>query len=1280
MQWVMWLFCSIFLGLIFQSSPLFFTVFFLGIIISIITSSLRHRIQNLQEQQDQIHLRLNSTEKWTAQQKKNQESVVSVSSELSTLQQQVVAIQQENRELRALLRAVLAQQGTPLETPPVLSIPEVSETPEPSAQTTISAEPSEIPEMAMKESQPLLTVSPETSQEPLLVENRAEVSSDLGVVASVVSVHAAEPVLSSQPVVEQEVHLLVQQPEVSVGEAKSKLDVLDVLDVLGTTEATKQTARTQKTESPTFPEKSPTVRATSFVQAQKNLRTEPKSSSRDEESWESFIGSKLLTYVGIAILVLGLVSLLTYSLTQMGPLGRCLTGVGCGLVLLATGFFLEPREKYTLYGRIVMGGGWSVLYFTAYGAYHIAAMKVIQTPVLGTSVMAVVAVGMLLHSLHYRSESTTGVALLLSYITLFVSPVSLYTHVAGLILGILIGFFAYRWRWVVTHLVGVVLLYGGYGTWLFFQGPKSLPTHQTEYLLASIFLVGLWAIFKAPDFSKPSDDRWEQYLVPIIGLLNLLGLAVVRKITHHVFKTHGAPATALYLGLIYIVICQILRWRGRDRVYHVDASVGVVLVLVGLWCLIVPYHTTMLSWMAVGVMVFCYSLYRNDRYFRDLGHLTLAVSILLVLGGEWPKEIVRWFYQVVSGEMLLEIKHTALPNKIMGSPMALGITGAIGASVMFLGSWLTFLLLRRQQQEFSVSEETRDRILVFFSTITMMWSLFLCLQPWACAVAWSVLGFLLFLYGLYRQQFILRAWSHLVLGWTLASGDLLGLSRLHLGLSMGFSGLLLLFDGYMTLRLDRNNPISEQEALLEKFLVVGGTTALVLAASILFAPFAMLVAWLILALVLFFYGYHRGDRVGRWCAYVLHIFTTGYGCCFLIFNQDIITVVGAWKASRFVFVVLLATALSYSYAALIHVLWKTHDDVEPYQEEQLLVSVGNLSLVITGWYALPAITVALAYALTAILWLKLALRWQRKYLRIHASFLLVLSSFWLFTVNMNALGVLLRIPRRILSSVPVIGLLAYAGMIWQQLRTENKKDPDMWEAKLPALFSVINFSAIQVLLYYHAYFSGLGWMLHGLVLFVLLRWFLRPWYSLLGLIATSMSSVALVSLALRHIGDPWTYVLQYPVLLFGPCLLFVAHLWSKWLLPAPSAFVAVDRLMESSLVALTSSLKTILGFLFCTVLLAILTILLPAQQLSLGWGIAGFFLGWYGLSGQEKFFRWIALALFGVAVGKILLVDIFHFSTAQKIITFISVGLALLFISFLYNRFKDKLADLLLKD
>ena len=150
-----------------------------------------------------------------------------------------------------------------------------------------------------------------------------------------------------------------------------------------------------------------------------------------------------------------------------------------------------------------------------------------------------------------------------------------------------------------------------------------------------------------------------------------------------------------------------------------------------------------------------------------------------------------------------------------------------------------------------------------------------------------------------------------------------------------------------------------------------------------------------------------------------------------------------------------------------------------------------------------------------------------------------------------------------------------------------------------------------------------------------------------------------------------------PVCFFASLTVFAAHLVSKLFLPKTTGEEAKPG--DIAVFAKAQQWSSMFfGLLFCGVFLFVLTTILPGRHFSLGWGIAGFALGWYGLSGREKYFRWIALSLFGLAVGKIVFLDVFRFSTAQKIITFISVGLALLLLSFLYNRFKDKLAELLL--
>ncbi|TNE47087.1 MAG: DUF2339 domain-containing protein [Deltaproteobacteria bacterium] len=1269
MSFLLWFIVAILLGVAFGSVPLFVSIGLFGVALSQVSATLRKALRKVEERQDNLQLDIDVPTQIVEQVQKQTQALRSLELRVSQCQERIATLERENRGLRSLVRSMAdgpmpdLSEALQLEAP---AVAEPSPTPELSApaevRTDVVDEPKRQHEVDAQPEKEEANVSEEPQEQEVKSVDAEEAPAELSSIF-------LQPPVEAKSVEEESSNVEEESPKVEEPQPESPTPV----DAPESSKPSKDSL---------LPPLSTKAEKPKTQGQRKALQSAPPSvgSSQptpQEESWEAFIGSKLLSYVGIGILVLGLVFLLTYSLTQMGPLGRCMVGAACGALLLGVGFFLEPREEYKLYGRIVMGGGWSVLYFTSYGVHHINAMKIVQDPILGTLILAATAGGMLLHSIRYRSESTTGVALLLSYVTLFVSSVGLYTHVAGLLLACLICVFAYRFRWVITHLVGVILLYSGYGTWLYFQGHKTVAEHRPEYLLASGFLVLLWALFKIPDFAKAGEyKRWEQRLVPVIGLLNLFGLALVRKVTHFVFQTKGAPATALYLGLLYIGISQTLRWRGRETIYRIDSTVAVVLMMVGLWCVFVPYNATMISWLVLGVVVWLYSFYRTDRYFRDLGNLVMGVATVMSLGGEWPKELVRWFYKVGSGELVLNMKTTALPNKVLGSVFSMGVVGAVGAIVVFAGSWWTVQWLERQGQANELSEMARERGLIVFSSVTMMWALYKMLPAFGCALGWSVLGLLLFLYGLYRKQFVLRSWSHFVLFWVIISGEMLGLSRIQMGLSMAFSAVLLFLDGYLTLRLSQREELTEEEVFLEKFLVMGATATLAVSASFLFSTFSMVLAWMLLGVVVFLYGYVRGDDVARWCAFLLHAVAAAFASIWMILGSETMVLVGNWRASRYVFLVLLSMLLSYGYAAALHRLWSNKETKALHDEENLLVSGGNLAFLLAGWYALPSLAVAVAYAMAGALWLYLSMLWQRPYLRLHSSIISILSGFWLFTTNMNAEGSLLSIPRRILSSLPVLGLWGYVSLLWKQVKPTEKVEKD-WVVHAPAILSFMNFAAIQVLVYYHADIDGLGWGLHALLLLALVRYLDRPMYSLQAMIAMGMAGFRFCSVALHHVGGPWAYLQEHWALVLGPLAIFAAHLGSKLFLSPSKEQDSSEGPTQAFAEAYRRS-PAFFGLLFCGVFLFVLTTLLPGRHFSLGWGLAGFVLGWYGLSGREKFFRWVALSLFGLAVGKIVFLDVFRFSTTQKIITFISVGLALLLLSFLYNRLKGKLAELLL--
>lgn len=79
--------------------------------------------------------------------------------------------------------------------------------------------------------------------------------------------------------------------------------------------------------------------------------------------------------------------------------------------------------------------------------------------------------------------------------------------------------------------------------------------------------------------------------------------------------------------------------------------------------------------------------------------------------------------------------------------------------------------------------------------------------------------------------------------------------------------------------------------------------------------------------------------------------------------------------------------------------------------------------------------------------------------------------------------------------------------------------------------------------------------------------------------------------------------------------------------------------------------------------------------LSILWGFYSLFLIALGIWKKKKHLRIGAIALFGVTLIKLFFYDISHLDTIAKTIVFVSLGLLLLIISFLYNKYKHIISD-----
>ncbi len=79
--------------------------------------------------------------------------------------------------------------------------------------------------------------------------------------------------------------------------------------------------------------------------------------------------------------------------------------------------------------------------------------------------------------------------------------------------------------------------------------------------------------------------------------------------------------------------------------------------------------------------------------------------------------------------------------------------------------------------------------------------------------------------------------------------------------------------------------------------------------------------------------------------------------------------------------------------------------------------------------------------------------------------------------------------------------------------------------------------------------------------------------------------------------------------------------------------------------------------------------------LSILWGCYSLSMIAYGIWKNKQFIRVGAIVLFGVTLIKLFFYDISHLNTIAKTIVFVSLGILLLIISFLYNKYKNKITD-----
>ena len=345
---------------------------------------------------------------------------------------------------------------------------------------------------------------------------------------------------------------------------------------------------------------------------------EPGAATRE---WETMLGGNWLNKLGVFVLVVGLALLLRYSFTQFGPLGRVAICLAASFALLATGAMFESNQRYGMFARGLLGGGWAALYVTVYAMHAMQAARVIESPAIAAALLLAVAAGMIGQSIRYRSQTVTGLAYFVAFGTLAITDTTALPFVGLVPLAASLLYVTHRFAWARMTMLGMVATYAV----AVLRGDTGAPLWQAQ----SIFAV-YWLLFETFDVWHP-----EAWLLPL-NAAGFLGLSVL--------KWQAAAPDRLWILLAATAAAYLVSAAARIRSgkWHGAATLTAALAAGAI------FQKLDHQWIASALVVeaelfYLAGLRLRAPYLRWLGTSLFGVEALRLLASDlWALPAGRW--------------------------------------------------------------------------------------------------------------------------------------------------------------------------------------------------------------------------------------------------------------------------------------------------------------------------------------------------------------------------------------------------------------------------------------------------------------------------------------------------------------------------------------------------------------------------------------------------------------------------------------------------------------
>ncbi|MGI9192340.1 MAG: DUF2339 domain-containing protein [Chitinophagaceae bacterium] len=377
---------------------------------------------------------------------------------------------------------------------------------------------------------------------------------------------------------------------------------------------------------------------------------------------EQFIGEKLISIIGIAILVLGIFFTVKWAVDKnlISDATKVLIGFGAGAALIAVAHKLS--QNFRAFSSILAGGAIAVFYFSVYQsfqAYHLLPQTAAFVAMIFITLLAVAL------ALIYNKIELAMIALIGGFLTpFFVSTGEgnfkiLFSYM--LILNIGMVLVAYYKKWPILHMTAYALTLLIFGAWLMNEFDATKNHQKPALVFATLFHLTFLAAALVYNIRKQ-----ERFRAPEISLLlsNAMAyLAAGLYIYQHIEHGRWNGLFVLGMAVLYLGIALMLyRKQGLDK--------NLLYLLIALVCSFVSLagpiqlegNSITLFWAAEGVLLLYIAQKSQLSLLKQAGVL-VSILCLISLGLDWKNN----YYTVHPEPMRAVLNQAFLTGLVVAS-------------------------------------------------------------------------------------------------------------------------------------------------------------------------------------------------------------------------------------------------------------------------------------------------------------------------------------------------------------------------------------------------------------------------------------------------------------------------------------------------------------------------------------------------------------------------------------------------------------------------------------